>query len=328
MKKLPISFVITAYNDVEGVARHFEYFSACGEAVELIVVDDCSTDGLEAMVAKARLPDRVRLRFHRNPENRGAGPSRNTGLAMVERDHVMFLDADDLLADSFFVYLHLSPLANGADFVLFKYHLSTSMDRRQSYTMHPVDNRFFSNINLCSFPNRTFVLEEIPSVLRTVNFPWNKVYRTEFIRRAGIRFPDYRMHEDILPHWHSFLRATSFGILSWAPPLITHYETPGGDRATNYIGELRLGLFPLMKDLYGDVRENPSADLFLPEFNSFCGDLFSWMIDVLCAGKGPETRSWRARYQQEIDDFHAFLETCDERDGRNVSLPFAGRRQK
>ena len=286
MQKLPISFVITAYNDVEGVARHFEYFSACGEAVELIVVDDCSTDGLEAMVAKARLPDRVRLRFHRNPENRGAGPSRNTGLAMVERDHVMFLDADDLLADSFFVYLHLSPLANGADFVLFKYHLSTSMDRRQSYTMHPVDNRFFSNINLCSFPNRTFVLDEIPSVLRTVNFPWNKVYRTEFIRRADIRFPDYRMHEDILPHWASFLAAGRFGILHWAPPLIHHFEAVHGKRATNYVGEHRLAAFETLLDVHARNQAHGLAEMLHPELIAFSQALVDWMIRTAPADWG------------------------------------------
>ena len=296
MQKLPISFVITAYNDVEGVARHFEYFAACGETVELIVIDDCSTDGLETMVQGARLPGSVKLRFHRNAENRGAGLSRNTGLAMVERDYMMFLDADDLLTDSFFHYLRLSPLANGADFVLFKYHLSTGMDQRHSYTMHPVDNRFFSNINLCSYPNRTFALEEIPSVLRTVNFPWNKVYRTEFIRRAGIRFPDYRMHEDILPHWASFLAAKRFGILHWAPPLIHHFEAPRAKRATNYVGEHRLAAFETLLDVHARNQAHPLAAILHPELISFSEALVDWMTRAAPA-------EWGQRYTAAAAEF-------------------------
>lgn len=278
MQKLPISFVIPACNDVQGVARHFEYFAACGEPVELIVVDDCSTDGLEAMVANARLPASVQLRFHRNQENRGAGLSRNAGLDLVGRDYMMFLDADDLLADSFFNYLRLSPLANGADFVLFKYHLSADIAQRQSYTMHRVDNRFFSNISQCSFPSRTFTLDEIPSVLRTVNFPWNKVYRTEFVRRAGIRFPDYRMHEDILPHWTSFLTAGRFGILHWAPPLIHHFEAPRSTRATNYVGDLRLAAFETLLEVHARNQAHPLAEMLHPELIAFSESLVDWMI--------------------------------------------------
>ena len=274
----PISFVISAYNDIEGVARHFEYFTRLGEPVELIVVDDCSTDGLEAFVAQADLPAQVRIRFHRNAVNLGAGPSRNTGLAMVSSDYTMFLDADDLLADTFFHYIRLSPLANGVDFVLFKYHLSAGMAGRQSYTMHTVDNLFFSNIPLCSYPDRSFTLAEIPSVLRTVNFPWNKVYRTDFLRRARISFPDHRMHEDILPHWASFLAARRFGILHWAPPLIHHFEAPRAGRATNYTGEQRLAAFETLLDVHARIRAHPLSDMLLPEVISFSENLVEWMI--------------------------------------------------
>ena len=322
------SFVIPAYNDAGGLSRNFEYFFDRPEKIQLVIVDDASTDDTEALIALAKPPKNVRVDYHRQAQNAGPAAARNKGLAMATGDFIMFLDADDLLADCFFTYVNLSPLRNGADFVLFKYHLGTTDGKRYSYKMHAIDSTFFSRIETSGFPMGTFTVREIPSVLKTVNFPWNKIYRREFIQNAGISFPDHRMHEDILPHWHSFLRAKSFGILSWAPPLITHYETPGGDRATNYIGELRLGLFPVMKDLYREVCENPSADLFLPEFHTFCGDLFIWIIDVLCAGKDPETQTWRARYQQEIDDFCAFLETCDEKNGKKVSLPFWDRRQK
>ena len=300
MQNAEITFVIVAYNDVAGVARHFDYFAASGETVELIVVDDCSTDGLDALVASAQLPASVHLRYRRNPENRGPGASRNSGLVLVDTKYVMFLDADDLLSDSFFHYLRLSPLANGADFVLFKYHLSTFMEQRQSYTMHPEDNQFFSNIGLCSFPNRTFALEEIPSVLRTINFPWNKVYRTAFLRRAGILFPSYRMHEDILPHWTSFLAAGRFGILHWAPPLIHHFEAPNAKRATNYFGEHRLRAFDALLAVHTHNQEHRLAEMLHPELIAFSEGLGDWMIRNAPA-------AWGQRYATASTVFFAQL---------------------
>lgn len=278
MSRTSISFVICAYNDVAGVARHFDYFIRQGQPVELVIVDDCSTDGLEQLVLDISLPAHIDLRFYRNLENRGPGVSRNTGMSLVTTDRVMFLDADDLLADSFFNYLQLTPLANGADFVLFKYHLCSHFDRRQTYNMHTVDNQFFSNLSLCSFPNRTFSLGEIPSVLRTINFPWNKVYRTDFIRQAGISFPDFRMHEDIMPHWASFLRAGRFGILQWAPPLIHHFEAPKAGRATNYVGEHRMKAFETLLDVRAEISAHPLRDLLLPELITFSENLVAWII--------------------------------------------------
>jgi len=300
MQSPEITFVIIAYNDAVGVARHLAYFASCGETVDLIVVDDCSTDGLDALVAAAQLPPSVRLRYHRNPENRGPGLSRNTGLMLVETKYVMFLDADDLLTDSFFHYLRLSPMANGVDFVLFKYHLSTSMEERQSYVMHSPDNQFFSNIKLCSFPNRTFALEEIPSVLRTNNFPWNKVYRTAFLQRVGIMFPSSRMNEDIMPHWISFLTASRFGILHWAPPLIYHFEAPNATRATNYFGEDRFAAFDTLLAVHARIREHRLADMLLPELISFSEGLVDWMIRSAPA-------EWGQRYDAASAGYFAKL---------------------
>lgn len=308
MQSDTFSFVIPAYNDAQGLARNFDYFFARPERIQLVVVDDASTDDTAALIADARPPANIRLDYHRQPQNAGPAAARNVGIDLATGDYLMFLDADDLLADCFFTYVNLSPLRNGADFVLFKYHLSTG-DDRYSYDMHAIDNRFFSRIEGSGFPLGTFTARDMPQALRTVNFPWNKIYRREFFIAAGIGFPGHRMHEDILPHWHSFLRAQTFGILNWAPPLITHYEQPGGTRATNYIGSQRLAVFPMLQGLYAEIADHPLADLFLPQFHAFCDDLFTWLIDVLCAGKA--ARPWRARYQAEIAAFRAFLDAGD-----------------
>jgi GT2 family glycosyltransferase len=61
--------------------------------LELIIVDDASTDGT-AEVAD-RLADDSRVRVVRNPESLGPGGSRNRGLAEAEGDLLGFCDDDD-----------------------------------------------------------------------------------------------------------------------------------------------------------------------------------------------------------------------------------------
>lgn len=309
MPRPRFSFIIPAYNDAPGIARHLDFFARAGREVELVVVDDCAPapeDGgpsIEAIVAGAEMPANVVLKYHRNEVNRGAGPSRNTGLGLTSGDYIMFLDGDDLLADCFFDYIGMSTLGTGADFVLFKYHLCETEAERYSYNMHEIDNHFFSNMAQSGFPSKSWLIEEIPSALRTINFPWNKIYTQDFLKGSGVNFPDFRMHEDIQPHWQSFLRAGRFGVLNWAPPLIHHFESPTGSRATNYIGESRLHAFETLLDVHKEAAAHPAAPLVLQEFAQFCDQLFAWMGAIPGIEATSQSRDWRERYAREAERF-------------------------
>ncbi|SFM81131.1 glycosyltransferase family A protein [Shimia aestuarii] len=322
------SFVIPAYNDAQGLKVHLKYFSSRPENIQLVIVDDCSDDNTADIIQNASLPDNITLTYHRQQTNGGPALARNTGRDLVTGDYVMFLDADDLLSDYFFDYIALAPLENGADFALFKYHLARSHEQRYSYEMHQVDATFFTRIEHAPFPMGTVTLEEMPSALNTVNFPWNKIYRRDFLERADIRFPDLRMHEDIPPHWHSFMRSKRFSVLGWAPPLITHYEIEQGTRATNYIGERRMGVFPLLHELHKELGAHPLAEKLLPEFDAFCHDMFAWMTDTLCARKDKTSREWRKKYKEEIDLFQVYLETGEHSSAQKNQLPSLGRLQR
>ena len=110
-----------------------------------------------------------------------------------------------------------------------------------------------------------------------MNFPWNKLYRTAFLRTENIRFPDLRVHEDIRPHWQSCLRAERFAVLNWAPPLVHHFELGAENRATDYMGPDRKMAFDTMAEVYDGFAHMPHKDLWRAELVAFAQDLLRWM---------------------------------------------------
>jgi glycosyltransferase involved in cell wall biosynthesis len=89
-----VSLVIATYNHARFVGDALD--SALGQTladVEVIVVDDGSTDDTPEVLAKYR----DRIRAARQP-NRGLPAARNAGLALARGTYVAFLDADDVIA--------------------------------------------------------------------------------------------------------------------------------------------------------------------------------------------------------------------------------------
>jgi succinoglycan biosynthesis protein ExoO len=88
-----ISVIVPAYNAHEYVAQAVE---SCQRQtitdLEIIVVDDASTDSTTAIVQAIEDP---RVTLVRNVTNSGPGACRNLGMSVASGDWISFLDADD-----------------------------------------------------------------------------------------------------------------------------------------------------------------------------------------------------------------------------------------
>ena len=91
MSRLSVSVIVPTYNRVALLDRALcSALPDCEPGDEIIVVDDGSTDGTEAVVRAYGAP----VRYLRT-EHRGAGAARNAGIAAATGDLVAFLDSDD-----------------------------------------------------------------------------------------------------------------------------------------------------------------------------------------------------------------------------------------
>ena len=88
-----LSVIVPVYNDEAGLRQCLAALTASADpAVELIVVDDASTDD-SAAVAAARP-----VRLLRLPVNSGPAAARNSGAALARGDILMFVDSDVMVA--------------------------------------------------------------------------------------------------------------------------------------------------------------------------------------------------------------------------------------
>lgn len=88
-----VSVVIPSYNRLRSLPRALEsVLRQTFEDIEVIVVDDCSTDGTWDYLQSVRDP---RLRIIQHETNKGGGAARNTGIKAARAPLIAFQDSDD-----------------------------------------------------------------------------------------------------------------------------------------------------------------------------------------------------------------------------------------
>jgi glycosyltransferase involved in cell wall biosynthesis len=92
VKHLRLSAIIVFYNQRDFVRTAMDsVLSQAGDGVEVIAVDDGSTDGTREVLSEYR--DRARLVLF--DQNRGTCAARNAGTAIATGDYLAYLDGDD-----------------------------------------------------------------------------------------------------------------------------------------------------------------------------------------------------------------------------------------
>jgi len=149
---MKVSIVIPCYNEKDTIEKIVE--AVCNAPLksrEIIVVDDCSEDGTQA-VLQVRVSHMVdRIIYH--PVNRGKGAALRSGFAAATGDFILVQDADLEYSPEDYPVL-LEPLISGkADAVLGSRFMG-GRPHRVLFFWHMVGNKFltlsniFTNINL------------------------------------------------------------------------------------------------------------------------------------------------------------------------------------
>lgn len=136
-----ISVVIPVFNEADTIDVLLRRVKNVPVVEEIIVVDDCSTDGTREILAELKEKIGFKLAFH--DKNRGKGASIRTGLNHVMGDYVVIQDADFEYNPEEYRILIDSIGKNGADIVFGSRFLGQAIKIPFLYN---AGNRFLTSI--------------------------------------------------------------------------------------------------------------------------------------------------------------------------------------
>lgn len=159
---------------------------------ELICIDDGSTDGSAEILEHHRIshPNTCVIR----QDNAGPGAARNTGMRLAHGEMLMLLDADDRFDPLLFERLMARATVDGSDVVVCRsdeFDHKTGKKRTALWTVREellppnAATHCFAASDTTGCPFSAFM-----------GWPWDKLYRTSFLRKNALAFPDLPNAED------------------------------------------------------------------------------------------------------------------------------------
>ena len=180
MKKL--SIIIPAYNEAPTIHlildKVIDTELIFDVEKEIIIVDDCSTDGtFEAVEQFSKSRPTINIRTFRQPNNQGKGAAIHKGIDLATGDFVVIQDAD-LEYDPADYNLLLKPMMNDVADVVYGSRFMGIGPHRILFFWHSIGNQFltflsnmFTNLNLTDMETcyKMFRSEIIKKVVLTEN---------------------------------------------------------------------------------------------------------------------------------------------------------------
>ena len=175
-----ISVIIPVYNANKYLERCLKsIIEQTFKDIEIICVDDCSTDNsLKILQNFAKKDNRIKI-VHCNT-NGGESRARNIGLDNAFGEYLSFVDNDDFLDLDFYEKLYSKASKTGADIV------------KGEAKIYRFDGK-------TEYDNYNLKIKETGSKFFFINYWWTAIYKSELIKCNNIRFLEgYKLGGDSL----------------------------------------------------------------------------------------------------------------------------------
>lgn len=186
---MKLSIIVPVYNMVEGGKLENCLNSLVNQDVEdmeIIAVDDKSTDDSLQMLYRYSEQYGERFVTVASPENKRQGGAKNLGLAQAKGEWIGFIDSDDWIAKDMFSKLLKKAEETGADVVGCDYLLTDEIGRE---TGTVVENNTMEQTGVLGEAQyKALVLNPGSMVI--------KIYKRAVFEEQNIRFPEKMFYED------------------------------------------------------------------------------------------------------------------------------------
>ena len=292
-----LSVVIPVYNAEKYIRQCLDSILTKQKiALEVICVDDCSTDGTPA-VLKEYQDKYENVTVIRNETNLYAGTCRNKGLMAAKGQYVHFLDSDDYVVDNVYEKLYTLAKENDLDWVKttsegFDDETGETVENPR-YSMEKMYEGFFGTLlDFQHFPKKFMDYMAV--------VPWNGIYKRHFLLEKNIRFNSLFCVND-----RSFFVDTCVKgerMMIAREKIVRHRMNVSGSlvmkRAQHF--DCQFESYRIMRQICNENHANDKVRFEILEHEMY--DIFVWYRKFL--EQGVETEKLK-------QDMKSFLEECD-----------------
>lgn len=186
-----ISVIIPAYNCENTIECCIDSILSQSEnVIQIIVIDDGSTDGTYERIKKKELQDQRLTIIRQN--NKGPSASRNRGIELAEGKYLCFVDSDDIILPGMFKSLLSYQERNCGDLVISGIRkIIKRKEEKLVIDLNVKKKRYFSN--------KDSIRKHMIDMMRMgLNSPVGRLYKTEIIKKNHIVFDeDLDIGEDL-----------------------------------------------------------------------------------------------------------------------------------
>lgn len=197
---IKLSVIIPVYNVESYLTECLDsLISQTLEDIEIICIDDCSTDGSLNILEKYALMD-LRIRILKQKENCGQGSARNLGILEAKGEFITFVDPDDYISNDMYEKMYHQAKTINSEIVMCD--VQKFFEQRGEIRLYNSFKRFkniYESENVCLLEGNNLDKSEIKQlVLVSPDFSWNKIYNKEFILKNNIKFSNTRSYQDVV----------------------------------------------------------------------------------------------------------------------------------
>lgn len=189
--QVKVSVVIPVYNVEKYLAECLD--SILGQSlkeIEVIVVNDGSTDGSPAIIEKYNKDNSNMLVI--NQENQGVACARNAGIEKMSGQFLYFMDSDDVLEKSALEELYQRAIKDNLDMILFDADIIAESEQSERA-------KDFCYIKKGQYPDIYDGKELLEMMLKQNEYRsalWTRFVRADMIKQNGICCIPNIIHED------------------------------------------------------------------------------------------------------------------------------------
>jgi glycosyltransferase involved in cell wall biosynthesis len=257
MSELKLSVIIPVYNTQKYLIQCLN--SVLGQSftdIEIILVNDGSTDNSEAICEKFKSQDRRIILV--NQANKGLEEARRSGLKIAKGEWIVHVDSDDWLPANALELLYEDALSHNADIVVGKY--TRVLDK---YGLIKKQENQSSNLENKLVKQEEFMKNYYNSFFGVTGFSvsmWAKIYRKSFLDQIEIPLLGDFLGEDLNYNVHVFPKAD---IIFFSSKMVYYYRFGGmTSRFAKHLMDAALRQYDLKMKMI-DLYEKPEYNAYV-----------------------------------------------------------------